>query len=174
MAPCGGAGEPSEEICDGRDNDCDGVVDDDPIDLGECTAGVGECAVDGSAVCTEDGIECDAVATDPPESPETSCADGCDNDCDGRIDAQDPDCDEGLCCDPALEPGVGGNPFCFAGHTCCADGTWRRDDPNGNTCDGPVGEVCQPVFCTDDVKLCPDGSILVRNPNNDWEFFPCP
>jgi len=28
----------------------------------------------------------------PPQATETSCADGADNDCDGLVDAADPDC----------------------------------------------------------------------------------
>jgi len=35
------------------------------------------------------------------------------------------------CCDPNLEPGVGGNPICIEGHTCCLDGTWTCNEANG-------------------------------------------
>jgi len=166
-------GEPSDEVCDGRDNDCDGTADDDPTDLGECTVGVGECAVDSDSVCTDGMIECDAVPGGPPEPFEMSCGDGRDNDCDGRIDSEDPDC-PAVCCDPALEPGVGGNPFCFEGHNCCGDGTWRCNQGDGtDSCGGPFGEVCGPRICTQDVKVCPDGSVVGRDPNNDCDFFPC-
>ena len=45
------------------------------------------------------------------------------------------------CCNPALEPGTGGNPFCFEGHTCCANGTWQCNNANGSpSC--PPGVVC--------------------------------
>ena len=45
------------------------------------------------------------------------------------------------CCDPGLEPGVGGNPFCFEGHTCCSSGNWQCNNPDGSpSCD--PGEVC--------------------------------
>ena len=48
------------------------------------------------------------------------------------------------CCDPAAEPGTGGNPLCFEGHSCCADGTWRCNNPDGTpSCAGGV--------------VCPDG-----------------
>lgn len=166
-------GGPSDEVCNGLDDDCDGVVDDDPIDVGECTVGVGECAADSVEICTDEGSVCDAVPGDPPEPVETSCQDGRDNDCDGRIDSEDSDC-PAVCCDPALEPGVAGNPVCFEGHACCGDGTWRCNLVGGtDACGGPVGEVCEPLICTDDVKTCPDGSVVGRNPNDDCEFFPC-
>ena len=29
-------------------------------------------------------------------------------------------------------------------------------------------------ICADDVKICPDGSSVVRNPNNNCRFYPCP
>ena len=49
----------------------------------------------------------------------------------------------GGCCDPAAEPGVGGNPLCFEGHSCCASGNWSCNNPDGSpSCD--PGEVCDP------------------------------
>jgi len=45
------------------------------------------------------------------------------------------------CCDPALEPGVNGNPLCFEGHTCCANGQWQCNNADGTpSCSG--GQVC--------------------------------
>jgi hypothetical protein len=38
-----------------------------------------------------------------------------------------------LCCDPATEPGKHGNPFCFEGHRCCADGQWACNEGNGSS-----------------------------------------
>ena len=32
----------------------------------------------------------------------------------------------------------------------------------------------KPIGCTEDAKQCPDGSVVVRDPNNNCEFFPCP
>ena len=31
-----------------------------------------------------------------------------------------------------------------------------------------------PIVCTADAKICPDGSSIVRNPNLNCEFDPCP
>ena len=45
------------------------------------------------------------------------------------------------CCDPSLEPGVGGNPLCFEGHTCCSDGAWRCNNADATpSCES--GAVC--------------------------------
>ncbi|MBS3109792.1 hypothetical protein J4227_04660 [Candidatus Woesearchaeota archaeon] len=38
------------------------------------------------------------------------------------------------------------------------------------------GCVKQPeqVVCTEDARECPDGSFVIRDPNNNCEFYPCP
>ena len=50
------------------------------------------------------------------------------------------------CCNPDDEPGVGGNPFCFEGASCCSDGNWNCNNADGSpscttgpVCDGPCG-----------------------------------
>ena len=35
------------------------------------------------------------------------------------------------CCDPNDMPGVNGNPACFEGATCCANGRWKCNDASG-------------------------------------------
>jgi hypothetical protein len=46
------------------------------------------------------------------------------------------------CCDPALEPGTNGIPFCFEGHTCCADGQWRCNNSDGTPGCTACGGTC--------------------------------
>jgi len=97
------------EICDGKDNDCDGQTD-EGFSVGQsCTAGVGECARTGQYVCKADGsgTECNAVAG----TPTTEICDGKDNDCDGQTD-------EGNVCAPASTfaktIGGGGDDFAYS------------------------------------------------------------
>lgn len=76
----------SLEICDGRDNNCDGRIDEIFGTLGrDCTVGVGACERSGSYVCSDDhnGVVCDGT----PGEPEAEvCGDGIDNNCDGQVD----------------------------------------------------------------------------------------
>jgi len=117
------------EICDGLDNDCGGTVD-DGFDVGApCTAGVGECAVQGVKACLADGSRtaCDAVPIRP--SPET--CDGLDNDCDGQTDE---DFMLGALCSA-------GKGECEAfGIVVCAQGG------SGSTCSAVAGEP-SPEVC---------------------------
>jgi hypothetical protein len=72
------------ELCDGKDNDCNGLIDDGVQGVGDpCTVGVGICEASGSQVCAPSGrLECDAVAG----QPQTEVCDGQDNNCNGQVD----------------------------------------------------------------------------------------
>lgn len=75
------------EICDGKDNNCNLVVDEGFDDLGNiCIDGVGVCYAEGIIVCSVyDPLTtvCNAV----PGLPGIEiCSDGLDNDCDGLVD----------------------------------------------------------------------------------------
>ena len=88
---CVGEGVPSVEICDGKDNDCNGAVDDNPADALPCERRLGVCAgkrhacVNGQYMLTCTAAEYGSEY----QAAETRC-DGLDNDCDGRVDSLSP------------------------------------------------------------------------------------
>jgi hypothetical protein len=118
-------GTPSAEVCDGLDNDCDGLADDNIASI-PTSCGAGACAAFGSTVCVN-GTTFDTCA---PGTPSEEICDGVDNDCNGLIDDNVPSlptsCGEGACA--------------ATGTTLCVDGsivdTCTAGDPSLEICDG--------------------------------------
>ena len=77
-------GSPTDESCNGLDDDCDGAPDEDFDSLGlPCNVGIGECRRSGSVACGPNGVP--ACAADVGESADELC-NGLDDDCDGFAD----------------------------------------------------------------------------------------
>jgi len=70
----------AEEICDGEDNNCDGVGDDVDDDM------------DGYMPVECGGEDCDDTDADVHPGAFEDCEDGIDNDCDGDVDGDDEEC----------------------------------------------------------------------------------
>ncbi len=123
----GGTPETAESNCgDGYDNDCDGLVDcDDPDCDGDTCGGTGYSGM----VCQYSTTSCVCSGNGgTPETTETTCNDGYDNDCDGVTDCADSDCEGKYC--------IGTTHVCTAEGICipivesnCEDGS--DDDYDG-------------------------------------------
>lgn len=86
-----------EDVCDGVDNNCDGVIDNHPLVNTSCRGEVEGCSYSGW-VCppnVELGVPQEIVCEGPVTPPEDICGDNDDNDCDGEVDEGSPEiCDD--------------------------------------------------------------------------------
>jgi sugar lactone lactonase YvrE len=167
------AGKPSEEVCDGRDNDCNGKTDEDWDDIGKaCEDGVGECRQTGFVACSEDGK--DTVCTAKALPPAQEICDGLDNNCDGETDEDWPeigkDCKSGI-----GECARDGTSICSpdgAGTVCDAipgESSPELCDGKDNNCDGENDETFADLGkpCTAGKGECENAGVYVCSENGE-------
>ncbi len=164
---------PPTETCNGKDDDCDNLVDEDFPQKGQpCNNGkLGVCFKTGTYACKADGsgLVCNA----PNANGSAEICDGLDNDCDGSVDEDIPGgctklCQPEVCngldddCDgtpdnniPTVPCGkdVGeckaGTAKCIGGKVVCEGGTVPTTelcDNKDNDCDGTIDGIGEPCY----------------------------
>ncbi len=147
------------ERCNGKDDNCNGLIDEGFNVGGFCTAGLGECAVQGKLKCSSSGLEsfCDAE----PKPPSREICNGKDDDCNGLID-------------DALGTVVCGVGACRTEVSACIDGREVECIPGmpgeelcgdkiDNDCDGRIDEGFEALgsTCSAGIGACKrDGKMV--------------
>ncbi len=149
---CVGAVTPTQELCNGKDDDCDGSVDEDFPNLG-LPCNTESCQGAGQYVCNALGKDVECTVSSLVPTPEI--CDGIDNDCDGLIDEPDDGMPGvGVTCGSAIGECQQGVSACVGGHIVCNDVgptpevcNGKDDDCNGSVDDGvaPPASACNPA-----------------------------
>ncbi|MBN2725198.1 MAG: hypothetical protein JXR95_14125 [Deltaproteobacteria bacterium] len=144
------------ETCNGLDDDCDGVIDDSPVDAGaSCgTSSNYPCSL-GTMLCTGGVLSCVGAI-----EPGVETCNLIDDDCNGNID--DNLTDVGGACNVPVDPPVGATSPCQAGTLQCVAG--------GVQCVGSVGPTSTTDSCGDDSNC--DG-ILTNQPDLNSNPYNC-
>jgi hypothetical protein len=150
------------EICDGLDNDCNGVVDDNAGPANVTCLSKGVCAGTQPVCMGQNGWTCTYPSTYQTVEDTTKGCDGLDNDCDGAID----------------EPFQIGKTCQVGTGPCAGTGTWVCDNTmtGGHRCMGsmkpPGVETCNGLDDDCDGKVDELTSMSDKTSDDVLVYFP--
>jgi MYXO-CTERM domain-containing protein len=174
---CVGTTFASPEKCDGKDNNCNGIIDDNPTDVGASCyppggTPTGACRA-GTTVCLPGGSATDTLQCQGWVGPSPEVCNGIDDNCNGQVDENATDVGPKFPCTPANATGV-----CTPGYFVCVNGArvcenfgfgtpetcnGKDDDCNGVIDNNPIDAN---VPCGSSVGACKPGTLVCRLPDS--------
>jgi hypothetical protein len=140
------------EICDGIDQNCNGLADDEGL---ECRVGKGECVVVGTLLCDARAGELVRCSAEPRPAAVESC-NGKDDDCDGTIDGSH-----------ALCRGADAGPSCvregFSAFCGCSLDQDCGSPDSGRVCDAKQHRCVDGCFGMPGRNGCPEGQSCLES-----------
>ncbi|MFO0744335.1 MAG: FG-GAP-like repeat-containing protein [Myxococcota bacterium] len=141
------------EVCNGDDDDCDNLFDEDFIGLGtDCQAGTGTCVKSGKVVCNDagTGVVCDAAAG----AGGSELCNGVDDDCDTITDEDFPS--KGTLCSVGT-----GACRVVDKWVCSTDGTRLECpvsplEPHKEICGNDIDDDCDGITDEGQIEVCGD------------------
>jgi hypothetical protein len=152
------------EICKGKDNNCDGVINEGFFWGETCIVGEGICESTGLNMCSADGLSTDCGAVEEGLPSDEIC-DDLDNDCNGNSDEgcnddNDDYCDSNMTVigSPTSCPSGGGD--CNDAVTAINPGATEVCDDIDNNCVNDIDEGCN----DDNDNYCDSNMTVVGTP----------
>ena len=134
---CVGEANPSNEVCDNKDNNCDGTIDNNVAGFGgACGSSIGECNP-GVLTCVAGAAQCVGAV-----GPAAEVCDNKDNNCNGATDETDPQLGDSCNTLPDGTVVASDTGECRFGVLTCTGGVLR--------CTGTVGPVAERCNVLDD------------------------
>ncbi len=156
------------ERCNGQDDDCDGLHDEDYVGLGTaCEVGLGACTAPGVKICAED--EASLTCSVNPTTGGNELCNELDDDCDGATDEDFPS--KNLLCQVGVGACTNYDKF-----ICAEDGqalicNVSPGDPTDELCDDGADNDCDGIIDEGMLEVCDDG---IDNDCDGTIDLPCP
>jgi len=142
------------EKCNGQDDDCDGLHDEDYVGLGtECVVGLGECTAPGFKVCGPDQATL-SCSVNPVTGGNELCNE-LDDDCDGAIDEDFPS--KGALCSVGVGACTAFDKFICAADELALICNVFPGEPSEEICNDGIDNDCDGIVDEGQLEVCDDG-----------------